>query len=59
MKRSEAKEIIENNGGIVLHLLVKKQIIYYVEKMLDLKKKAEDLKIKIINETELKDLLNE
>ena len=59
-KRSEAKEIIENNGGIVSSSVSKKTNYLLCGKNAgSKKKKAEDLKIKIINEIELKDLLNE
>ena len=60
LKRSEAKEIIENNGGIVSSSVSKKTNYLLCGKNAGSKKrKAEDLKIKIINEIELKDLLNE
>ena len=60
LKRNEAKEIIENNGGIVSSSVSKKTNYLLCGKNAgSKKKKAEDLKIKIINEIELKDLLNE
>ena len=60
LKRNEAKEIIENNGGIVSSSVSKKTNYLLCGKNAgSKKKKAEDLKIKIINEKELKDLLNE
>ena len=59
LKRNEAKELIENNGGIVSSSVSKKTNYLLCGKNAgSKKKKAEDLKIKIINEIQLKDLLN-
>ena len=59
LKRNEAKELIENNGGIVSSSVSKKTNYLLCGKNAgSKKKKAEDLKIKIINEIQFKDLLN-
>ena len=61
MSRSEAKSIVENNGGKVLGSMSKKLDILVVGNSKPTKKKvdqAKKLKIKIMNEKEWDEILN-
>ena len=61
MSRSEAKSLVEDNGGKVLGSISKKLDILVVGNSKPTKKKldqAKELKIKIISEKEWKKILN-